>query len=378
MTKTFTRNLIIVLILILALAIFFISRNTGKINNENNNNSLKNKIFFVYAVIDENTNLVKVYRFDIENSQREMIYSFSLKPDQQKPDFHKYQSDKILIERAESYSYSKLIGLSGQKITEFYKSLEPYYGFLFSPDNEFVAFNTITDDHYLFKIHSIITEEDTLIPWGSITGLTGYLIPEKWSKDNTIIYASIGFEGGVYIPGLYTVDINNKEVKEINKTKELGLIQLSLDNNFNVYGLTEKNYNPFEEKYAQIIYKFNTGTSEVTKFELKNTSVSLLGRVNETGRKIFYICPISDTTADLCYCDFQTSQEKRITKGKIVEHDDVFWSDNMIIYKQQEGANISSLHIFNTETNEDIVITQSNEFQGDKPVDIEAINIFNK
>lgn len=377
MIKIATRNIIIALILILALVVFFISRNTGKIDNESNNYT-GNESYFVYSITNQSDSLVELYRYGLDNKKHELIYTLFLLPGQEKPEFYKYQSDKILIERAESFSYSRLIDVNGQEIDEYYKTLQTYYGFLFSPSGERVAFNTIINEKYLIKIHSIITSEDITIPWGSINDSTGYLIPEKWHEGNNIVYASVGFEGGVYISGLYAVDINNKKVKEISKTKELDLIQLTFDNNFNVYGITEKNYNPFEDKYSQIIYKLNINNLEITKYELKNTFISLLGGVNETGRKIFYICPISDTTADLCYYNFLTNQEKRITEGKIVEHDNVFWADNMIIYKQQEGVDISSLHLFNTETNEDLVITQSNEFQSDKPIFIDAINIFNK
>jgi len=375
MKKSF---LIYLIFLIFTIGIFTYAYSNKNIVSENsdqelNNNFTTNEAYFVYGLIDDNNDKVSLYRYGLKSAKKELIYSFTLLTEQQKPEFYKYADNNILIKRAETYSYSKLIDLNGREIIDYYKELNTYDNFLFSPDNKKVAIDIYKDENYYFKIHNLITNEDILIPWGSINEQTGYLVPEKWGKDNDIVYASVVYPGDLIVSGLYIVDIVNKEIEPIEKTKELNMIQLSLDKDYNVYGISSENFNPRSDEYVKSIYKYNIETNNYTKYELKNTSVSWLGDVDNSGTKIFYSCPINNTTADLCYYDFETDREKRITQNKIIGVDQVFWFENNIIYLNSDDYGYSlSLSIYNTDTNEEKVI-----FENDGAIEVKIVDVFN-
>lgn len=381
------KSLLIAILLVISLAIlvyafYHQNKSTSVINSLINSNSLAHGDYAVYAVINENTKVVDVYRYNLDSHNTIKIYSFNLLVGQEKPAFYKYESDKILIERAGSFGFSKLINLSGHEISDYYKYLDTYINFLFSPDNEMVAFNTTdpTDKNQnILKIHNLTNNTDTIIPAQSLLDSSNYLYIQKWSQDNSLVYVTQMCACEDYPPGLYAVDVVSKEVKEIDNTKELGLIQLSIDNNYNIYGIKYGDYNPFTFNGTHEIYQINKDTGVLSSYSLKETAISLLGKVNSQGIMMYYFCPVNENSSDLCIYDFQKKQELRLTSGQIVENNDVFWTNKGLVYIVQENANSSAIHFYDTEKGEDTLMAENKYFQssGSKPADIYLIGCFN-
>ena len=301
--------LVVLVVVIVGIGAIYLQNNNKASSVINSSSDAQSNDLIVYASINANENQATIYSYDLLENHYQEIYSFSLNESNSPPLIRKYQNNSILIYPDGKRDSAQVINLEGKNVS---KVINPgYYDFLFSPSKKWLVYTELQNNDYFVNIVNTATNQEISIPWGSIPDLTGYLIPKKWSGDETVVYASVGFEGGDYIPGVYKINIHQEKIIPLDITKEGELIMVSFDNKDNVYGLIKSEYDSFAGNYAKKIEKIDIATGTTEEFHLKQTVISQLGSVKEDGTYIFYNCPLNDNSSDLClYNFFDQGREK--------------------------------------------------------------------
>ncbi|MFA6271956.1 MAG: hypothetical protein WC693_02490 [Patescibacteria group bacterium] len=370
MKKTAGTILFIIIFVVFGLGIYYIisnpKPNSQYIADENNNSNVKNS-YLIYALTDETSNSVNIVRYNSDTEEKKDIYTIPYQEEgNASPLFFKYNDDHILIYRASSEDKNIIIDVNGNVDEGLY--IPEFDSFLTSPSGKFLAYNKEYSNNgtteYYFTVRDLQTGEESSKPNGINEQMPLIMNPIMWSVDENTIYAVPQLQTDWYPTGLLSINRNSLAIERNTAADDESLIQISMDDLFNIYGISTQGYDPYTDKFSKEIINISSVDNSVKKFPLSNSQVTILQQASPNGNYIPYNYSSDGQLSELWVYDKIKAEEIRITENSVIAGN-IYWNQNLLAFfdyhssQSSNGVSNNYVKIYNAEDGKSSIISEA-------------------
>lgn len=358
------RNIFIIIFIIAIVpwsAIWFIMSRSADSHN------IESGLYVGYSINEAPANsLVQVQLVEINNRQQYQVFSFRESEGQPLPIFRKISNDLIASYRIGGDDKNGIVSLKGQILKDIYQP--PTFSFIESPTKQKISFTVFEKEHSkksLVLVDPILKKQEILVSSSSNSDEEPpqYPSPISFSKDEQWLFFNYLTDSEGFARGLYRINLSTKTVEKIKKVDELGLVDLHIDENGNIFGLREADLDPYQERQGPTdLYRVSTDLSSVEKFNLPQDNILSIESVDPLGRYIVYLS-ILDGKNHLWVYDLEL-EIPYLIKSDESFRPELFWNEQMLTFISSSIIYGDKLYLYDVEKNQltTLVSGESGEF----------------